>query len=117
MAVAVGSAVVCRRTALEKATTRRNISTKVPDRGRFDQLVSAVTWKSTSQPRPDWTADTSGVPSPSAATVADGPTVNELLLAYLTREVPQRYGGERSAPFVNGLAESLARRLRPAAQR
>jgi len=24
-----------------------------------------------------------------------------------------RYGGERSAPFVNGLAESLAKRLRP----
>ena len=32
-------------------------------------------------------------------------------------EIAARYGGERSAPFVNGLAESLARRLRPAAQR
>jgi N utilization substance protein B len=43
-------------------------------------------------------------------------TPRGVILAEAVR-LAARYGGERSAPFVNGLAESLARRLRPAAQR
>ena len=41
----------------------------MPESGRFDQLVSAVTWNRISQPRPDGAAVTSGVPSASAAQV------------------------------------------------
>ena len=48
---------------------RRSMSTKVPESGRFDQLVSAVTWKRISQPLPEGAAVTSGVPSASAAQV------------------------------------------------
>ena len=36
----------------DTATMRRSMSTKTPDKGRFDQLASAVTWKSTIQPWP-----------------------------------------------------------------
>ncbi|MCA9637825.1 MAG: transcription antitermination factor NusB [Myxococcales bacterium] len=39
-------------------------------------------------------------------------TPRAVILAEAVR-LAARYGGERSAPFVNGLAESLARRLRP----
>ena len=48
---------------------RRSISTKLPDSGRSDQRVSAVTWKSTIMPLPRFTAVTSGVPSASVAQV------------------------------------------------
>jgi len=39
-------------------------------------------------------------------------TPRGVILAEAVR-LAARYGGERSAPFVNGLAESLAKRLRP----
>lgn len=46
-------------------------------------------------------------------TVSDTP--RGVILAEAVR-LASRYGSERSAPFVNGLAESLARRLRPEAR-
>ena len=45
------------------------MSTNSPDRGRFDQVVSAVTWKRTIRPFPRRAAVTSGVPSASRAQV------------------------------------------------
>ncbi len=54
------------------ATIRRSMSTKRPDNGRFDQVVSAVTWNSTMTPLPRWSAVTSGVPSLSCAQVFPG---------------------------------------------
>ncbi len=50
-------------------TMRRSISTKLPDSGRSDQRVSAVTWNSTIIPLPRLVAVTSGVPSASVAQV------------------------------------------------
>ena len=50
-------------------TMRRSISTKLPDSGRSDQRVSAVTWNSTIIPLPRLAAVTSGVPSASVAQV------------------------------------------------
>ena len=52
-----------------RPTMRRSISTKLPDSGRSDQRVSAVTWNSTIIPLPRFSAVTSGVPSPSEAQV------------------------------------------------
>ena len=51
------------------ATMRLSMSTKVPDSGRSDQRVSAVTWNSTIMPLPRRCAVTSGVPSASVAQV------------------------------------------------
>ena len=48
---------------------RLSMSTKVPESGRFDQRVSAVTWNKTMSPLPRRTAVTSGVPSASVAQV------------------------------------------------
>ena len=48
------------------------MSTKAPDSGRFDQVVSAVTWNSTIRPLPRLTAVTSGVPSASTAQIRLG---------------------------------------------
>ena len=45
------------------------MSTKSPDSGRFDQVVSAVTWKSTIRPLPRRPAVTSGVPSARRAQI------------------------------------------------
>ena len=50
-------------------TIRRSMSTNRPESGRFDQVVSAVTWKSTIRPSPRLSAVTIGVPSASAAQV------------------------------------------------
>src|SRR5439155_624757 len=47
-----------------RETIRFSISTNVPDSGRSDQRVSAVTWNSTTRPLPRRCAVTSGVPSP-----------------------------------------------------
>src|SRR5262249_53582 len=52
-----------------RQTSRGSISTKLPDSGRSDQRVSAVTWNSTIMPLPRFTAVTSGVPSASVAQV------------------------------------------------
>ncbi len=45
------------------ATTRRSMVTNRPDSGRFDQVVSAVTWTRTTMPSPRFAAVTIGVPS------------------------------------------------------
>ena len=45
------------------------MSTNRPDNGRFDQVVSAVTWKRTMRPLPRGAAVTNGVPSASRAQV------------------------------------------------
>ena len=45
------------------------MSTNSPESGRFDQVVSAVTWKRTISPLPRRAAVTSGVPSASRAQV------------------------------------------------
>ena len=50
-------------------TMRRSMSTKLPDSGRSDHRVSAVTWNSTIIPLPRLVAVTSGVPSASVAQV------------------------------------------------
>ena len=52
-----------------RATMRRSMSTNRPESGRFDQVVSAVTWNSTISPLPRGAAVTSGVPSASRAQV------------------------------------------------
>ena len=52
-----------------KVTIRLSISTNVPDSGRSDQRVSAVTWNRTTRPLPRRWAVTSGVPSASVAQV------------------------------------------------
>ena len=51
---------------------RRSMSTKRPESGRFDQVVSAVTWKRTMSPSPRLSAVTIGVPSTSEAQVLPG---------------------------------------------
>ena len=48
---------------------RLSMSTKLPESGRSDQRVSAVTWNSTITPLPRLAAVTSGVPSASVAQV------------------------------------------------
>ena len=49
------------------STIRRSISTKVPDIGRSDQRMSALTWNSATTPLPRCSPVTSGVPSSSDA--------------------------------------------------
>ena len=51
------------------AAIRRSISTKRPESARLDQSALAVVWTSTIQPRPCFSAVTSGVPSTSRAQV------------------------------------------------
>src|ERR1700760_966723 len=49
------------------STIRLNISTKVPDIGRSDQRISALTWNRLTTPLPRRSPVTSGVPSSSEA--------------------------------------------------
>ena len=49
------------------STIRRSISTKVPDIGRSDQRISALTWNRLTTPLPRCSPVTSGVPSSSEA--------------------------------------------------
>ena len=58
-----------RAPAPARSTIRRSMSTNRPESGRFDQVVSAVTWNSTIRPLPRRSAVTSGVPSASRAQV------------------------------------------------
>ena len=48
------------------------MSTNRPESGRFDQVVSAVTWKRTTRPSPRRSAVMIGVPSASEAQVLRG---------------------------------------------
>ena len=55
----------------DKFTILSKISTKVPDKGRFDQSALAVTWNSIFQPLSTFFAEIKGVPSSSDAQVSD----------------------------------------------
>ena len=102
---------------LEKAMIRRSISTKLPESGRFDQLVSAVTWKRTSQPLPDCAAVTSGVPSASAAQVrsASAPSGSASTWRLTSDVVGHGQAGERAAArrSSRAAAASCQERLPP----
>ena len=87
-------------------TMRRSMSTKLPDSGRSDQRVSAVTWNSTIIPLPRLAAVTSGVPSASVAQVrsarpasGSASTWRVTLTSFGTGMLPNgpslREGGER----------------------
>ena len=54
------------------STIRRSISTKVPDIGRSDQRMSALTWNRLTRPLPRRSPVTSGVPSSSEAQLLRG---------------------------------------------
>ena len=98
-----------RRGVPARAVTRRSMSTNRPESGRFDQVVSAVTWKSTIRPSPRLSAVTIGR--------AVGERRPGLAPAGRRRARPGSGGGCRSPPAParpkNGLSRvNGAKRLR-----
>ncbi len=106
------------------ATTRRSISTNRPEIGRFDQVVSAVTWNSTISPLPRLTAVTSGVPSASRAQVlsarpgsGSASTWREIVTSSGANSPTNGLGGSKAAMCLGVSQDSAPPSVRPPRRR